>query len=98
MPGLLRGIARTAVIAGTATAVSNRVSRRQAERWQQQGTYPYDQPAPAYEQQQPEPAAPPQPPTAADPIQLLKDLAALKDQGILTEEEFAAQKAKILGS
>jgi Short C-terminal domain len=97
MPGLLRGIARTAVIAGTATAVSNRVSRHQAERWQQQGTYPYDQQAPAYEQQ-PEPAAPPQAPTAADPIQQLKDLAALKDQGILTEEEFAAQKAKILGS
>jgi hypothetical protein len=58
MPGLLRGIARTAAIAGTATAVSNRVSRRQAERWQRQGSYPYDQPAPAYEQQQPEPAAP----------------------------------------
>jgi Short C-terminal domain len=94
MPGLLRGIARTAVIAGTATAVSNRVSRRQAERWQQQGTYPYEQPASDYEQPEPEPAAPPAP----DPIQRLKDLAALKDQGILTEEEFAAQKAKILGS
>ena len=98
MPGLLRGIARTAVVAGTATAVSNRVSRRQAERWQRQGTYPYGQPAPDYEQQQPEPAAPPQAPTAADPIQQLKDLAALRDQGVLTEEEFAAQKAKILGS
>jgi hypothetical protein len=95
MPGLLRGIARTAVIAGTATTVSNRVSRRQAERWQRQGTYPYDQPEPAYEQQ-PEPAY--AAPAAADPIQQLKDLAALKDQGILTEEEFAAQKAKILGS
>ena len=46
MPGLLRGIARTAAVAGTATAVSNRVSRRQAERWQQQGTYPYDEPEP----------------------------------------------------
>ena len=95
MPGLLRGIARTAVIAGTATTVSNRVSRRQAERWQRQGTYPYDQPEPAYEQQ-PEPAY--AAPAAADPIQQLKDLAALKDQGILTEEEFAAQKAKVLGS
>jgi hypothetical protein len=98
MPGLLRGIARTAVIAGTATAVSNRVSRRQAERWQRQGTYPYDQPAPAYEEPQPQYAAPPEaPPAAADPIQQLKDLAELKDQGVLTEEKFAAQKARILG-
>jgi hypothetical protein len=87
MPGLLRGVARTAAIAGTATAVSNRVSRRQADRWSQQRADAYDEPAPAA------PAAP-----AADPIQQLKDLAALKDQGILTEEEFAAQKAKILGS
>jgi Short C-terminal domain len=93
VPGLLRGVARTAVIAGTATAVSNRVSRRQAERWQQQGSYPYDQPAPAY---QPAPEPPPAPP--ADPIQQLRDLAELKDQGILTEEEFAAQKARILSS
>jgi hypothetical protein len=88
MPGLLRGMARTAVIAGTATSVSNRVSRRQAERWSQQGGYgqpAYDEPPP------PPPAAP-----AADPIQQLKDLAALKQQGILTDEEFAVQKAKIL--
>jgi hypothetical protein len=90
MPGLLRGVARTAVVAGTATAVSNRVSRRQAERWQQQGTDPYDQPEPAYTE--PPPAAAP----AADPIQQLKDLAALRDQGVLTDEEFAAQKARIL--
>jgi putative oligomerization/nucleic acid binding protein len=94
---VLRGIARTAVIAGTATAVSNRVSRRQAERWSQQGDYPSSEPEP-----QPTYAAPPPPPPApaapaADPIQQLKDLAALRDQGILTEEEFAAQKAKILG-
>ena len=98
MPGLLRGVVRTAAIAGTATAVSNRVSRRQAQRWQRQGTYPYDQPTSAYEQPEPEYAPPPEAPSAADPIQRLKDLAALKDQGILTEEEFAAQKAKILGS
>jgi hypothetical protein len=90
MPGLLRGVARTAVIAGTATAVSNRVSRRQAERWQQQGSYPDDQPEPA-----PQSAPPPEP--QVDMIQQLKDLAELKDQGILTEEEFAAQKARILG-
>jgi hypothetical protein len=88
MPGLLRGVARTAVVAGTATAVSNRVSRRQADRWSRQGYYdePEPQPAPA-----PAPAAP-----APDPIEQLKQLAALKDQGVLTEEEFAAQKAKLL--
>jgi hypothetical protein len=101
MPGLLRGVVRTAVVAGTATAVSNRVSRRQAERWQQQGSYPYDQPEPAYAEPQPayEAPAPPPPPAApaADPIQQLKDLAALRDQGVLTDEEFAAQKARILG-
>ena len=96
MPGLLRGVARTAVVAGTATAVSNRVSRRQAERWQQQGSYPVNQPEPAYE-----PAAQPPPPapSATDQmIQQLKDLAALRDQGVLTDEEFAAQKARILGA
>ena len=95
MPGLLRGVARTAVIAGTATAVSNRVSRRQAQRWQQQGTYPYDQQQPAYEE--PPPQYAPEPAPQQDMVQQLKDLAALKDQGILTEEEFAAQKARILG-
>ena len=96
MPGLLRGIARTAVVAGTATAVSNRVSRRQANRWSQQGSDPYGEPDPGYA---PEPQAPPPPPAAPppDPIKQLKDLAALKEQGILTDEEFAAQKAKILG-
>ena len=98
MPGLLRGVARTAVIAGTATSVSNRVSRRQARRWSQQGEYPYDQPDPGYARA-PEPApAPVAAAPAADPIQQLKDLAALKEQGILTDAEFAAQKAKILGS
>jgi hypothetical protein len=95
MPGLLRGVARTAVIAGTATAVSNRVSRRQAQRWQQQGTDPYGQPA--YQEPAPQYEAPP-PPPQQDMVQQLKDLADLKDQGILTEEEFAAQKARILGS
>jgi Short C-terminal domain len=92
MPRLLRGVARTAVVAGTATAVSNRVSRRQANRWAQQDDAQYAQ--------QPQYAEPP-PPAAAeapDPIGQLKQLAALKDQGILTEEEFAAQKAKILGA
>ena len=93
MPGLLRGVARTAVIAGTATAVSNRVSKRQGERWQEQEAQE------AAPQQQP--AAAPPPPAAPggeqSTIEQLKELASLKDQGILTEEEFAAQKAKILG-
>ena len=99
MPGLMRGVARTAVVAGTATAVSGRVQRRQAARFadrdaqtaaQQQQSY--EQYAPPPQQYAPqEPAAP-----AADPIQQLKDLAGLRDQGILTDEEFAVQKAKIL--
>jgi membrane protease subunit (stomatin/prohibitin family) len=88
MPGLLRGVARTAVIAGTATSVSNRVSRRQASRWSQQ------------EQQQQESVEQPQaaPPPAADPIDRLKELGELRDSGVLTEEEFQAQKAKVLAS
>ena len=91
MPGLLRGVARTAVVAGTATAVSNRVSRRQGNRWAQQDEQQY--------QEQQEAAAPaPAPAAAPDPIAQLKELAELKDQGILTEDEFAAQKAKILAS
>jgi hypothetical protein len=93
MPGLIRGVARTAVIAGTATAVSNRVSRRQAQRWSQQGQDPYDEP----EQQQSSPAPAATAP-APDPIEQLKELAALKQQGILTDEEFAAQKAKVLAA
>ncbi|HKE76000.1 MAG TPA: SHOCT domain-containing protein [Acidimicrobiales bacterium] len=104
MPGLLRGVARTAVVAGTATAVSNRVSRRQANRWgaqeeQQYEAQQYQQQQ--YAQQQQQYAPPPQPAPAApaaDPIAQLKELAALKDQGILTDAEFDAQKAKILGS
>jgi hypothetical protein len=91
MPGLLRGVARTAVVAGTATAVSNRVSRRQAERWSRQGYYDEPEPAPA---PPPAPVAAP----AQDPIEQLEKLAALKEQGILTDEEFAAQKAKILSA
>jgi hypothetical protein len=100
MPGLIRGMARTAVVAGTATAVSNRVSRRQARRWaadEPQQQY-YEEPPPQ-QYAQPQYAAPPPPPAAAapDPIEQLKELAALKEQGILTDEEFAAEKAKILG-
>jgi len=91
MPGLLRGVARTAVIAGTATSVSNRVSKRQSERWAAQEAPPPQQAAPA----PPPPAAPAAPATST--IDQLKELGELKSQGILTEEEFAAQKAKILG-
>jgi Short C-terminal domain len=100
MPGLLRGVARTAAVAGTATAVSNRVSRRQANRWAQQGagapaymaeTGPQQYEQPQYAPPPPAPAAP-----AEDPIEQLKDLAALREQGVLTDEEFAVQKAKIL--
>jgi Short C-terminal domain len=107
MPGLLRGVARTAVIAGTATGVSNRVSRRQANRWSQQEEQQYEQQqqyAPPQQQQYappPQPyAPPPQPASAAvpDTITQLKELAELKSQGILTEAEFAAQKAKVLAS
>ena len=92
--GLIRGVARTAVIAGTATAVSNRVSRRQANRWSQQEDEQY-----AQQQQYAEPAPAPAPAAAGeDSIEKLKQLAELKDQGILTQEEFDAQKAKILNS
>ena len=87
---LLRGIARTAVMAGTATAVSNRVSRRQQNRWAQQDEQQYATTAIR-------PTAGAAPP-APDPIAQLKDLADLKSQGILTEAEFEAQKAKILAS
>jgi hypothetical protein len=97
MPGLLRGVARTAAIAGTATAVSNRVSRRQSARWAAQSQPTYAEPAPA-----PAPAPPPPPAAAApaegDRISALKDLADLRAQGILTDAEFAAEKARILGS
>jgi hypothetical protein len=95
MPGLLRGVARTAVVAGTATAVSNRVSRRQANRWAGQDQQAYYQQEQQYAQQQP--AAPPAAP-APDPITQLKQLAELHSDGILTDAEFEAQKAKILNS
>lgn len=110
--GLIGGMARTAVVAGTATAVSNRVSRRQANRWAQQDQSNY------YEQQQyaqpqyaqpqyaqPQYAAPAPAPAAApassgddDMFEQLQRLAQLHDQGILTDEEFAASKARILGT
>jgi hypothetical protein len=92
---LLRGLARTAAIAGTATAVSNRVSRRQAGRWAQQ-----DQPAPAAgppppDQQAPAPAAPS---STDDRLEQLRQLGELKTSGVLTDEEFTEQKHRILYS
>ena len=93
MPGLLRGVARTAVVAGTATAVSNRVSRRQAERWygqedQRQQQQYYEEPA----QAAPAAAAAPD----VDPLEQLKKLGELRDAGVLTDAEFEVQKEKIL--
>lgn len=88
MPGLLRGVARTAVIAGTATAVSNRVSRRQAYRWAEQDRQEYAE-AEAY-------ASPPPSPGTDDRLAQLKELGELRASGVLTDAEFEAQKAKIL--
>ena len=88
--GLLRGMARTAVVAGTATAVSNRVSRRQAGRWAAEE----QQQAPPQQYEQP---APPQQPSGDDSLDQLQKLGELRASGVLTDEEFAAQKAKILG-
>jgi Short C-terminal domain len=119
MPGLIRGMARTAVVAGTATAVSNRVSRRQAGRWAEQDQQAYEQqqqaapaPPPQAYAQPPQAYAPPPPayatpaPPAAESEQpdmsaklaQLQQLGELKAQGILTDEEFYAQKSKILGN
>jgi Short C-terminal domain len=99
MPGLLRGVARTAVAAGTWTAVSNRVARRQANRWAAQDQQQYQQ----QYAQQPYYQAPAAAPAAAAPadagrdrIAQLKDLADLKATGVLTEEEFEAEKRRIL--
>ncbi len=108
MPGLLRGVARTAVVAGTATAVSGRVARRQAEKYTErdaqiaadrttayQQDVAYSQPAP--QQYAPAPPPPAAAPSQADVIEQLKQLGELHASGILTDDEFAAQKAKLLG-
>jgi hypothetical protein len=102
MPRLIRGVARTAVIAGTATAVSGRVARRQAEKYTDRDAQIAADRQAAYDQA----AAPAAAPVAAAPaaapesdlMDQLQKLGDLKAQGILTEEEFAAQKAKLLGS
>lgn len=109
MPGLLRGVARTAVVAGTATAVSGRVARRQAERYTDRDAQIYAERQAAYDQYAAAPPPPPPPapapapaPAAApaaqvDVVAQLKGLAELKEQGVLTDAEFQAQKARILG-
>lgn len=95
---LIRTVGRTAVIAGTASAVGGRVNRRQQRRWaDQDSAAAYEQQAAAAQAQAPPPQAP-EGTSMDDKVSALKDLAKLKEQGILTEEEFAAQKAKILGS
>ena len=101
MPGLLRGVARTAVVAGTASAVSGRVQRRQAEKFAARDATIYAQRQAAYDEQTEQTSQEPPPPPEPAPVDVvtqLKGLAELKNQGILTEEEFAAQKAKILGT
>jgi Short C-terminal domain len=94
--GLLRGVARTAAVAGTATAVSGRVRRRQDAKFAERDAQSAAQRDQGYQQQTVPPA--PAAPAAADPLEQLKTLGELKAQGVLTEAEFAAQKAKILGS
>jgi Short C-terminal domain len=90
MPGLLRGIARTAVVAGTAAGVGGRVRHRQDQKWARQDAQPAEpEPVNAVPEQR---AAPP----TKDRLQQLKELGDLKAQGVLTEEEFATEKAKIL--
>ncbi|MEU8520335.1 SHOCT domain-containing protein [Streptomyces sp. NBC_01216] len=96
MPGLLRGVARTAVVAGTATAVSNRVSRRQQGRWAAQSGYQEPPQQAAAAPPQAEPAAAPAGDAMGDKIEQLKQLGELKSQGVLTEAEFEEQKRRLL--
>jgi len=102
MPGLLRGIARTAVVAGTASAVAGRVQRRQARRFADSDAQTAADREQAYEEemapqaQDSQPAPAPAAVSQPDMIEQLKQLAELRDQGILTDEEFATQKARIL--
>jgi Short C-terminal domain len=95
--GLVRGMARTAVVAGTATAVSNRVSRRQANRWSEQEAQQYQQPA--YQEPAPAPPPPPAAPAAPedDTAEQLQRLANMRAQNLINDEEYAAAKAKLLG-
>lgn len=100
MPGLLRGIART-VVAGTASAVSGRVQRRQAEKYTERDAQIYADRQAAYQQDIAAPTAAPPPAPSNDQsnvIDQLKQLAELHTQGVLTDDEFATQKGKLLGS
>ena len=90
--GLLRMAARTAVVAGTATAVSGRVAHRQNEKWEAQDQAQYEQQMGQQAMAQQQAVQP-----ASDPNAELQNLANLHTQGVLTDEEFAAAKAKILG-
>ena len=96
MPGLLRGMARTAAVAGTATAVSGGVRRRQEKRWAAKEEPPQEAPQAYAQPVAPAPPAPAPATGAGSVIDQLKELGELKAQGILTEDEFAAQKAKLL--
>lgn len=118
MPGLIRGVARTAVVAGTASAVAGRVNRHQQQKWsaqdqqqyydqqqQQQAAYQQQQQQAAYQQQvaaqqaaAAQAAAQPAAPSMEDKMALLKQLGELHDSGVLTDAEFEAQKAKVLGT
>jgi hypothetical protein len=101
MPGLIRGVARTAVIAGTATSVSNRVSRRQAGRWAAQDQQQQAAAAPPPQYAAPQPTYAPPPPPAADmdaKLAQLAQLGALRDSGVLSDTEFEVQKNRILTS
>jgi putative oligomerization/nucleic acid binding protein len=91
---VMRTVARTAVVAGTASAVAGRVHRHQDQKFAEKDQAAYEEQMAAAPPPAPAPAAAP----AVDPIERIKELAQLKDQGILTEEEFTAQKAKLLGT
>ena len=104
--GLVRTVGRTAVVAGTASAVAGGVQRRQSNKWAAKEQEAQAQQQAIYEQgvadaqaaaAPPPAAAPAAAPAAEDPIAQIEKLGKLKEQGLLTEEEFAAQKAKILG-
>jgi hypothetical protein len=96
MPGLLRGVARTAVVAGTATAVSGRVQRRQQGRWAAKDEAAAAEQAPAAAPEPQYAEAPPAASSTDDKLAQLKQLGELRDAGVLTDAEFEAQKGKIL--
>ena len=98
MPGLLRGVVRTAAVVGTASAVSGRVQRRQQGRWAQQDAQQQEQYAPQQQQYAPAPAAPPQASGMDDKLAQLRELGELHSQGVLSNAEFDAQKSRILNS